>query len=379
MALSADTGGLHGYDLYSASNIHEDLRDVVDLIGPAETPFLARIGFGGEPATNTKIDWAEDELHAISTLTTEALDNSETGVDVTATTGTEFYEGSIIEVDDGSDAERMIVTASAANSLTVARGQCGTSATTHDTGATVRLLGHTSYDNTDITTDKTKTASIKSNYVQPILIPLEITEIGKAVNSVKGADIWQYEKEIRLKEALRSLEIAALRGAKQSSSPQGSGSVMSTMDGCIALVSTNETAASSATLTEAHLRAAMKTSWDNGSSVNLGVCNAFQAEQISSWMEGRVRQAVGESRVGSVVTQYVCEYGSIDIMLNRYMPNDTVLLVDPSKIQLRPMIPWTYFEVARTGTAEKGFVYGVYSLELRNEKQHAKITGLATS
>jgi hypothetical protein len=113
--------------------------------------------------------------------------------------------------------------------------------------------------------------------------------------------------------------------------------------------------------------------------VNLAVLNSFQAEQISSWKEGRVRFTQSESRVGGVVSQYECEYGLIDIMLNRYMPADTILLVDPAKIQLRPLIPWTYFEVGRTGTADKGFVYGVYSVELQREKQHAKITGLATS
>jgi hypothetical protein len=365
--------GLRGFELYDASNIREDLRSLMDMIGPVETPFLSRIGFDGPPAENQKVEWTEKEHHALSTLANEAVDNSETAIDVTAGTGTEFYEGSIVLIDS----EKMIVTASAADVLTVVRAQCNTSAATHDDGSTITLIGHTSFDNTDLPVTKHKTATRVYNWVQPIMLPVQLTEIAKAVNNISAPDLMGHEKSIVLKQAMRSLELSVLRGSAQAASQQGSNTVMQTMKGIQEMISTNNTAAADAELTEANLINAIESAWDNAGNVGLAVMNSYQNRIISGWKTDRVRFAQGERRIGGVVDQYESEFGVIDIMLNRYMPTDEIFLVDTSKIQMRPMIPFVFFEVARTGTAEKGFVYGVYTVELVNEKQHAKITGLA--
>ncbi len=68
-----------------------------------------------------------------TTDTAEALDASETGVDVVS--GTPFSAGQCILVDS----EQMYVTAVATNTLTVVRGVNGTTAATHDSGASVNV------------------------------------------------------------------------------------------------------------------------------------------------------------------------------------------------------------------------------------------------
>ena len=72
---------------------------------------------------------------ALTTTLAEDLDNSETGVDVTDETGI-TTDNDVILVGE----ELMIVTATTDdNTLTVARGHSGTTATTHSNGAIVRL------------------------------------------------------------------------------------------------------------------------------------------------------------------------------------------------------------------------------------------------
>lgn len=61
----------------------------------------------------------------------EALDASETGMDVTS--GTLFAEGDIIKIDN----ELMYISAKATNTLTTTRGENGSTAATHDNGANV--------------------------------------------------------------------------------------------------------------------------------------------------------------------------------------------------------------------------------------------------
>ena len=80
---------------------------------------------------------------ALTTTLAEDLDNSETGVDVADETGI-TTDNDVILVGE----ELMIVTATTDdNTLTVARGHSGTTATTHSNGAIVRLaVGNASSD-----------------------------------------------------------------------------------------------------------------------------------------------------------------------------------------------------------------------------------------
>ena len=79
--------------------------------------------------------WGGTTAGALTTTLAEDLDNSETAVDVADETGI-TTDNDVILVGD----ELMLVTATTDdNTLTVARGHSGTTATTHSNGATVRL------------------------------------------------------------------------------------------------------------------------------------------------------------------------------------------------------------------------------------------------
>ena len=79
--------------------------------------------------------WSGTTNGALSTTLNEALDASETDVDVIDETGM-TTEGDVILIDN----ELMLITASADdNTITVTRGHSGTTAATHDNGSLVRL------------------------------------------------------------------------------------------------------------------------------------------------------------------------------------------------------------------------------------------------
>ena len=79
-----------------------------------------------------KWGWVEDLLTSPSTLN-EALDTSETGVDVTAGTDFEVLQTILI------DSEQMYITAIATNTLTVERAVNGTAAATHSSAAAIKI------------------------------------------------------------------------------------------------------------------------------------------------------------------------------------------------------------------------------------------------
>lgn len=85
----------------------------------------------GEPITGIggRVNWQEKNVHNRAGTIDEALDNSETDVDVTSGEGVHLGLGDIILIDS----EYMQVTAVATDTLTVRRGVWGSSAVTHDT------------------------------------------------------------------------------------------------------------------------------------------------------------------------------------------------------------------------------------------------------
>jgi hypothetical protein len=78
----------------------------------------------------------QDVRVTAASLTTEALDASETGVDVTD--GTDFSPGNTILIET----EQMYVSSIATNTLTVVRAANGTTAATHSTAAAIGVYGY---------------------------------------------------------------------------------------------------------------------------------------------------------------------------------------------------------------------------------------------
>jgi len=79
--------------------------------------------------------WSGVDTDALTTTLNEALDDSETDVDVTSATGIAASSGDIIQVED----ELMLVGTISTNTLTVTRGYGGSTAATHLNGTTVTL------------------------------------------------------------------------------------------------------------------------------------------------------------------------------------------------------------------------------------------------
>jgi hypothetical protein len=69
------------------------------------------------------------------------------------------------------------------------------------------------------------------------------------------------------------------------------------------------------------------------------------------------------------------------VILSRWVPADTVLLLDSSRVDVLPLAgrSFHYKPLASSGDKEVGQVIGEYTLELRNENAHGLIRGLATS
>lgn len=80
-----------------------------------------------------------------------------------------------------------------------------------------------------------------------------------------------------------------------------------------------------------------------------------------------------------MVSIYESDFGVCRVILSRWVPGDTMLLLDSSRIGVLPLSgrSFAFKPLAATGDASAGQVLGEYTLEFKNENAHGIVRGLA--
>jgi hypothetical protein len=141
------------------------------------------------------------------------------------------------------------------------------------------------------------------------------------------------------------------------------------------------------TLTKDHVNSLLQLAYDNGGisdqSTATLLCNSAQKIAITSAYASAYAGHFEQSRnVGGVnMTTIITDFGVLNVMMDRHMPQDTIAAV--SLEQLQPVfleVPGKghFFEepLARTGASDNVQLYGEIGLEYGNERAHAVMTGL---
>jgi hypothetical protein len=206
-------------------------------------------------------------------------------------------------------------------------------------------------------------------------------------NPVRNELDWQVEQQ--LKQMVRDVEWSFLRGTYQK--PADNTTERQTR-GLISAITTNDLTATDTALTKNGatdgILTLMQSIYDNG-----GIMEAETATIITPSVQKRhlTQLFITDSNyreqsrnVGGVNVQTIeTDFGIVNVMLDRHMPNDTIVVA--SLEQCRPV----YLEVpgkghffaeplARTGSKERSQLYGEVGLEYGAETAHGKITGLST-
>jgi hypothetical protein len=139
-------------------------------------------------------------------------------------------------------------------------------------------------------------------------------------------------------------------------------------------------------VTKAHVDDLLQSAYDNGglaeSSAGTLIVNSTLKRGISEAYTTAGQTPPDSRTVGGVaVDTIVTDFGVLNVMLNRYMPKDTILVA--SLEQLTPVfleVPGKghFFAepLAKTGASDKVQLYGEVGLAYGNEAAHAKAVGL---
>lgn len=141
------------------------------------------------------------------------------------------------------------------------------------------------------------------------------------------------------------------------------------------------------TLTTTHVDDLLQSVYDNGGIADQGTAtlmvNSVQKRAVTAAYAGAYGKFVESSRtVGGVAVETIqTDFGILNVMLSRFVPQDTILVT--SLEQCQPV----YLEIpekghffaeplAKVGASEKVQIYGEVGLAYGNEKAHGAITGL---
>lgn len=361
-----------------SANIGIDMSDSLGMLDPSDVPLLSLIGKDGLRATALKHEWLEDELRPLdTTVSGTGLNNTTDPVAFSVAAGTGVYlrAGDILLVES----ELLRVTSISTDSITVARGFGGTTNAAHSTSnLPVALIGNVNLVDAGQGASRTTTKTGKFNYCQLYEDTVVTTSTTQAIKKW----VEQNDLDAQLSRALKAAWMQWERTLYLGRKVQPTSSVAGAMDGILPIIATNAYAKAGAYLVEDFVLQAMQDAWNAGGRIDTIVANAFQKRQLNKFLDSQRMTTRTDRIAGSVVDTYTSDFGTADIVLSRQCPSDTVLLLDRGRIKFGPLEGHALSAApveTSTRTKQAIQIIAQYTSETRNEKAHAKITGLATS
>jgi hypothetical protein len=370
----------------------EDVSDIIGIVSPFETPLLDHLGDPPHAAISTIHEWLEDTLlpntDAVNDQSIASATNETT---FTVENGSRFQVGDQIML--ATKPEVMLVTGVSGNDLTVTRRYGNSPSASLVDDDIIQIIGNAALEGDDAPAARFTNRSRKQNYTQIFTAAVEVSGSQLAAQPIGLADELDFQKQERLRELLRDLENCVINGMAPASTQQGSATVRRTMKGIVSQLVTNAfqpntggipagDGAGSNLLNEAVLNAAMRKVWEQSSGhIDTIVCGGFQKRRINKFISATQRFSENDTRFSSMVDVYESDFGVCRVVMSRWVPIGTILLLDSSRLAVLPLSGRSFHfkPLAATGDADNGQVIGEYTLELRNENAHALVKGLATT
>ncbi|MGH7244824.1 MAG: SU10 major capsid protein [Phycisphaerales bacterium] len=369
--------------------IMEDVSDLVGIVSPYETPLLDYLGDAKRPALSTIHEWMEDTLlpNSDSLNQTVYSPDAQNASSLTVQNGSRFQVGDLVRPD--ASTEVMQVTAVAGAVLTVVRGYGSTTKATLANGKRLFILGNAALEGADATNSRFTLRARKANYTQIFSSTVEVSGSMRAARQHGIDDELEYQKQERLRELLRDLENCVINGVAPASNPQGSSSIRRSMNGIIRLIGSNQyvpnsggipTGGGSGTdLNEPVLNAALRLIWEQSQGkIDTIVCSGALKRRINGFATGSRAYTPEDKNFRDMISTYESDFGVCRVILSRWVPSDSILLLDSSRISVLPLQgrSFGFKPLAQTGDANAGQVLGEYTLEFKNENAHGVIRGL---
>jgi len=310
---------------YSAIGIREDLSNVIYNISPEETPFISNIS--RENVKNTYFEWQTDALDAASS------------------------SNAALEGDDISSFSAVTPTARVGNYTQISRKDVIISGTLES----VDKAGRRS----ELTYQLAKMGAALKRDMESSLLANQAAVAGNTTTARRTA---------------------GLPAWLTSNTNFGTGGADPTVGSTPTAARTDGTQRA---FTEALLKDVIAEVWTSGGTPKMLMVGAFNKQAASAFSgiatkfrdvpAGQQAQIIGAADV------YVSDFGTVNIVPNRFQRARDAFVVDPEYASLAILRPIQQMELAKTGDAEKRLMLVEYGLKVSNQAAHGIVADLTTS
>lgn len=351
--------------------LKESVTDELLLLNPHTTPMLAMLGMA-DAATAVEHVWYEDEMYGASTTLAGELDDSAT--DIKVADASIFRENHIVLI--GDEMVKVTKVDVSGNTITVTRGYVGTTAEAAKEGDKVDVQYLEGYEGMEAVDARYKPRKRVSNVMQIFTDSVNISGTAASVEQHGIDNLYEAEKDKKQVELALQLEKAILNGVKVDDG------IVRKMQGLRKFVKTNVVDLAGKGLTAEAVSDAVQAIYEAGG-FEAGaagyeiVVGPKLKRVVSGFDKGIVRINQGEDARGTVVNFLTTDFGEFPVSINNNLKEDEVLIVDKNRIKIRPLKGREFFHeyLGKQGDYLKGMLVGEYTVEVQQEKAHARIIG----
>ena len=222
----------------------------------------------------------------------------------------------------------------------------------------------------------TSTRGSISNVCQIIEKVTQVSGTARALKPKGIGDTFDAEVQDRLIETKRDLEWYFLNGVKTLESD----GTPRQMAGLMNLVNANNVVTTKGALAEDHILDALQKMWDKGAQGEyFAFVNATQKRAINALAKAgnNVRWVLDNGSVankyGIAVSQIVTDFGTVNLVLDRYMDNNGILTLDMDEVRIAELRGTFYEDLPKAGDYFKGHIINESTIKLLNSYAGSKI------
>lgn len=356
------------------------ITDYLSLISPDDHPLFSRFGLSNPSAWRVnawpavKLEWAEDDFQPRA----DDLDGSITS---TATTIT-LTDASMVQVGDVLEIGSEWVWVSAVNKTTevatVTRAVAGTTAATHADAVAVTRITNAQLEGIENHASSFVTRSVPYNYNQEIHRGIKVSDRQIAVRQYGIENEYTYQLNKKMREAMIDLERALLYGKRE----QDTTSVAGKLGGLDYFINSSggNTVSAGGAVTQDDFDEAMRLAYEDGGMPSVAIVSPKNMKVIKNIYDGGTPLQVPrtETTLGMTIERVLTPYGTVELLMNRWIDDSEIFLIDPSHFAIFPFQDFRSEELARTGTYMEGMLNGIFTCGVRHAlKAHAAIISIS--
>lgn len=374
---------LEGNAFYSTNLTTETPIVIDEMIYSLESrdlPFLTGVGsdgiplIGRSPTGDTTFNWMEERAPLPRGTANEAIDSSETVIDVVSGDAVKFAVGDAVRIDD----EVMLITDldTTAETITVSRGYIGTSAASHNNSSVIVGLG-TILPEGDVGSSNFVGRDKYANYTQIWSKTLRVSGTEQVIRKYGIPNELNHQMVKQAQNLWLGVEQSALYGTKYvdtATRKRSTGGIMGWI--------TTTVDSTTDWLTVGNIETQMQAAYDLGGMFTHVAArpNAFGALNNIDGSERITAVTVEDARRGRRRAMTVMtEFGEVNLVRHRWMKTTDAIGYNPDQFTMRVLRPMMVSKLAKVDDTDSFLLVCEAGFMLKGQAHCAKWTGLDPS